>query len=381
MVTADTPIAGVIASLEAAPPSGIIASRLADIQIKSMYEKHRVNNFDFLRLFAAYLVLFSHQFALTGQSEPGIDLGFHGFGRLGVLIFFSISGYLVAQSWDRDPSIWRFLAKRVLRIWPGLIVVIALAALLLGPMVSTVPVDQYFLDSKTWDFFRTLKLTAIRYELPGVFSENPFPKAVNGSLWTLPIEFRWYLILLALGVVGLLRHRSLILISVLAFAVFVFVIYDSQHNSHRKFSLEFGAFFCYGVCLHYFRDFWATRIRPILFTLGVAGAVLFAIGQEYAALFLILPALVICFGTASTPFFRRAGRFGDISYGVYIYAFPVQQTVVLFAGDHLNIWSLMAISATITLVFALLSWHMVEGPALRLKRYLVKPEFKVSKDR
>ncbi|WP_045362331.1 acyltransferase family protein [Mycoavidus cysteinexigens] len=329
------------------------------------------NNFDFLRLFAACLVLFSHQFALAGQPEPGIN--FHTFGGLGVLIFFSISGYLVAQSWDRDQSIWRFLAKRVLRIWPGLVVVTTMAALLLGPMVSTVPLDQYFLDYKTWDFFRTLKLTAIRSELPGVFSANPFPNAVNGSLWTLPVEFRWYLILLVLGMVGLLRHRYLILISAITFAVFVFLIYDAQHNPERKFSLEFGAFFCYGVCLYYFRDFWATLIRPILFTLSIAGTALFAIGQEYTALFLVLPALVIFCGTASTPFLRRAGRFGDISYGVYIYAFPVQQTVVLLAGDHLSIWSLLAISTAVTLVFALLSWHMVEGPMLRLKRYLVKP--------
>ena len=327
------------------------------------------NNFDFLRLVAAYLVLYSHQFALTGRSEPGV--GVQSLGGLGVLIFFSISGYLIAQSWDRDPSIWRFLAKRILRIWPGLIVVTAVAALLLGPVVSTVSVDQYFLDSKTWDFFRTLKLT-IRYELPGVFAANPFPKAVNGSLWTLPIEFRWYLILLALGVVGLLRHRLLLLLGAIAFVVFAFAIQDVQHSPNRKWNLEFGAFFCHGVCLHYFRDFWTTRTRTVLLGLGLGGAALFAVGQEIAALFLVLPALVIFFGTASTPFIRRAGRFGDISYGIYIYAFPVQQVVVLLTGNRLTLWGSLAVSTAGTVVFALLSWHLVERPALRLKKYLGK---------
>jgi len=327
------------------------------------------NNFDFLRLVAAYLVLVSHQFALAGRAEPGI--GVQSLGGLGVAIFFSISGYLVAQSWTRDPSIWRFLAKRVLRIWPGLIVVTAAAALLLGPLVSTLPLDQYFLSPQTWDFFRTLKLT-IRYELPGVFSENPFANAVNGSLWTLPIEFRCYLILMVLGLVGLFRRRYLLLIGTIIFAVYVFVIDNAQYKPHRKLNYEFGAFFCYGTCLHCFRAFWMPRMKAMLFAVGVGAAVLFVVGREYTALFLMLPVLVISFGEQSTPFVRCAERFGDLSYGIYIYAFPVQQTVVLLTANSLPIWGALAISTTVTIAVAFLSWHLIESPALHLKRYLAK---------
>src|SRR6185312_17241222 len=88
------------------------------------------NNFDFLRLVAAYFVLFGHQFVLTGSAQPGIG-NFQSLGGLGVIILFSISGYLIAQSWERDPSNWRFLVKRVLRIWPALIVATILVALIL----------------------------------------------------------------------------------------------------------------------------------------------------------------------------------------------------------------------------------------------------------
>ncbi|BBO60091.1 acyltransferase [Mycoavidus sp. B2-EB] len=327
------------------------------------------NNFDFLRLVAAYLVLFSHQFALTGRLEPNI--GVQSLGGLGVLIFFSISGYLVAQSWERDPSAWRFLAKRVLRIWPGLIVVTVVTALLLGPSVSTLSFRGYFLSSAMWDFFSNLKLT-VRFELPGVFTDNPYPRAVNGSLWTLPIEFRWYLILLVLGMVGLLRHQSLLLIGAVALAVFIFVIHDVQHNPQRKPSLELGAFFCYGVCLHYFRDFWSMWPKLVLAIFGLVGAIFVAIGYEYAALFLVLPMLVIFFGSASTPFIRRAGRFGDISYGLYIYAFPVQQTVIMLTGNLLSIWVTLVISTIVTVGLAFLSWHLAERPALLLKRKLGK---------
>lgn len=198
------------------------------------------NNFDFLRFVAAYMVLFSHQLVLTGNSGPNITS--FDLGKLGVVIFFSISGYLVTQSWDHDPSIWRFLAKRMLRIWPALIVVTCITVLFLGPIVSTEPINHYFINHKTWDYFRVLKLI-IRYELPGVFVTNPFPNAVNGSLWTLPIEFRWYLILMALGVVGLLRNRFLLLIAVTALAIFVFVIKDAQNNPDWKLHLQLGVFF------------------------------------------------------------------------------------------------------------------------------------------
>lgn len=328
------------------------------------------NNFDFLRLAAAYLVLLSHQFALAGRDEQGI--GVNSLGGLGVAIFFSISGYLVAQSWVRDPSVWRFLAKRVLRIWPGLIAVTAAAALLLGPLVSTLPLDQYFLSPQTWDFFRTLKLT-IRYELPGVFSTNPYANAVNGSLWTLPIEFRCYLILMVLGLIGLFRHRYLLLICAIAFAVYVFVIDNAQYSYHRNLKYEFGAFFFYGACLHCFRDFWMSRMKTMLLAAGTGATALFVVGQEYAALFLVLPALVVFFGEKSTPWIRHAGRFGDFSYGVYIYAFPVQQTVVFLTANSLPIWSALAISTTITIALAFLSWHLIESPALHLKRHLSKP--------
>lgn len=324
------------------------------------------NNFDFLRLLAAYMVLFSHQFAVTGQAEP--DISFQKLGRIGVLIFFSISGYLVAQSWKRDPVALRFLARRILRIWPGLIVVVLISALLLGPIVSTLSVKDYFLSSQTWDYLRILQTLTTRMPLPGVFTDNP-KLNVNVSLWTLQYEFRWYLVLLVLGLIGLLRYRSLLLIGFIAFAVFVFAIHDPQHHYHRSPNLPLGAFFLYGVCLNYFRDFWSARPKLILSVLGLMSAILIAFDYQYAALFLVLPALVVFFGSASTPFICRAGRFGDFSYGIYIYGYPVQQTVIMLTGNHLSMWVTLAISTSITVTLAFLSWHLIERPALRLKHY------------
>lgn len=327
------------------------------------------NNFDFLRLFAAYLVLFSHQFALTGRPEPMRIGAFQDLGGLGVCIFFSISGYLVAQSWDRDPSAPRFVAKRLLRILPGLIVVTVSCAVLLGPLVSTLALRQYFSSPKTWEFFHLLKLSGVSNELPGVFTANPYPNAVDGSLWTLSVEARCYLILMVLGVIGVLRRPRLLLVGTIAFAVYVFVIHDAEHSLHPKHNLEYGAFFFSAACLYYFRQRWAPRPGILLASLAAAGAVLVAVDHAYLALLLTLPAFAIVSGTTSTPFMRRAGRFGDLSYGIYIYAFPVQQTVVFLTSNRLSIWTALLTTTLITAALALLSWHYVERPALRLKRY------------
>lgn len=328
------------------------------------------NNFDFLRITAALLVLVSHQFSLMGRPEPAIG-SFHSIGGLGVLIFFSISGYLVAQSWERDPAPGRFLARRVLRIWPGLICVTALAALVLGPIVSTQPPQQYFADPQVRRFFATLYMS-MQNRLPGVFDSHPaianINTYVNGSLWTLPIEVRWYLGLLLLGMAGLLNRRWPLLALTAGLAIVVFGILDGQHGGPRTWSFEFGAFFLYGSCLHFHRDALRRHRRAVVWTLALAGAALLAIGYGYAALLVVLPPAVVAMGTASTPVIRRFGRFGDVSYGLYIYAFPVQQTLIWLFGRSWSLPALLLASVGCTLVLAWLSWHLVERPALGLKR-------------
>jgi peptidoglycan/LPS O-acetylase OafA/YrhL len=333
------------------------------------------NNFDFLRITAASLVLISHQFVLLGRPEPAIG-NFHSIGGLGVLIFFSISGYLVAQSWERDPAPGRFLARRVLRIWPGLICVTALAALVLGPIVSTQAPQQYFTDPLVRRFFATLYMS-MQNRLPGVFDSYPaianVNNYVNGSLWTLPAEVRWYMGLMVLGMAGLLNRRWPLLAITAGLAVVVFGVLDVQHSGTRTWSFEFGAFFLYGSCLHFHHDAIRRHGKAVLWTLALTSAALLAIGHGYAALLVVLPPAVIAIGTASTPIIRRFGRFGDVSYGLYIYAFPVQQTFILLFGRQWSLPTLLFASAACTLVVAWLSWHFVERPALGLKRWVDAP--------
>lgn len=323
--------------------------------------KHRLNNFDFLRILAAFLVLISHQFALNRLPEPAI---FNmSLGTFAVLIFFSISGFLVSQSWRQDPHGLRFLAKRFLRIWPGLAVVTLVAAFVLGPLVSTLDASAYFTHPQVLDFLRNLKVVTIRYFLPGVFETNAYPKAVNGSLWTIPIEVRCYLFLFALGCLGLMKRIWLVALGTLAFGIYYFGVVRDPGNHQYHFALYFFT----GVCLDLYRSHWERRAWSFLGAAAVSFVALYVFGAERIALVLLLPAAVVCIGTQSYRVLNSFGRYGDISYGIYIYAFPVQQTVLWLGGKNLPFAAGLAIAALVTVLCAFLSWHLVEGPALRLK--------------
>lgn len=155
------------------------------------------NNLTFVRWVAALMVLYGHSFVFTGNTES-LFLGIVTYGPLGVAIFFSISGFLIARSWNADPSPIRFLIKRVLRIFPALAVCITLSVFVLGPIVTTLELREYLQHPATLDYLSNVFLY-ITYYLPGVFENNVYPNAVNGSLWSLPVEFFMYLLLAATG--------------------------------------------------------------------------------------------------------------------------------------------------------------------------------------
>lgn len=324
----------------------------------------RGNNFDFLRIVAAFLVLVSHQFALNGLPEPAIFR--MSLGTFAVLVFFSVSGFLVSQSWRHDPNAIRFLAKRFLRIWPGLAVVTLLAAFVLGPLVSTLDAQAYFAHADLRDFLRNLKVTTVRYVLPGVFEDNVHPRAVNGSLWTIPLEVRCYFALLVAGVVGLMARRWTIALGLAAFGIYFLGFAFDPKNYQYHFAIYFFA----GACLDLYRRHWEAQPTWLLAAAGALSVAFHLLGADHVALVFLIPAFVVVIGTRSTPVIRRFGRYGDVSYGVYIYAFPVQQTLVWMAGKDFPFAAGLAIAAVTTLACAFLSWHLVEHPALRLKSRL-----------
>jgi peptidoglycan/LPS O-acetylase OafA/YrhL len=331
------------------------------------------NNFDFLRLVAALCVVVSHQFALTGLREPSV-LDVHSLGGFGVLVFFSLSGYLVAQSWSADPHIGRFAARRLLRIWPALAVVVLLCTFVLGPFVTHLSLHDYVLHPFFRDYLKNLVFVT-RGALPMQFTGNVLRDAVNGPLWTIPLELKCYLLLVGFGVAGLLRHRlgPLLLCALLVVPYAVIeprgeqLVAPFHWPPETRLFLEFGMFFAAGVALHYF-NFDSGRRRAAVFALAVAaGVAAWLLGRPWLALWCVVPVGVVTIGGASTPGINQAGRFGDLSYGLYVWAFPIQQTLIWLNRGRLSWGTMFALTLVFSVAAAYASWHLVEKRALQWK--------------
>ena len=319
------------------------------------------NNFDFFRLVAATMVLVSHQFPLSGLAEPLLLPG-TSFGTIAVEIFFVISGYLIAKSWSHDPHLVHFFIKRFLRLIPALLIVTLVTVFILGPLNSTLPINEYFSNKTTWQYLSNIYLD-IRYGLPGVFNHNPLPNYVNGSLWSLPLEAQWY------GIVAILGLARVIRFPIILFSIFGYLVWwEYQHLVITHLpgitSLWYlGIFFSAGMVLT-----TVTISKRIYFTVALICLVLFALDYWFFANVIFLPMSVIYFGTQDFSLIGNWGKWGDISYGTYLFAFPVQQSVVNFLGLSTPFLALLGISLLATYFLAYCSWRWIESPALKLKR-------------
>jgi peptidoglycan/LPS O-acetylase OafA/YrhL len=189
------------------------------------------------------------------------------------------------------------------------------------------------------------------------------------------LELQCYVALAFLGVVGILRWRWVVLALAAAGAIRYgvieargdFLAKDLGLSLEQHFLLEFGLFFAAGVVLQHFLGESARRRAMIMAGGWFSGLVAIQLGRPLLGLLLILPCTVICVATASTPILRRAGRFGDLSYGLYIFAFPIQQTLVWLNHGRLSWGRLFLVTLLACAAMAFASWHLVEKHALRLK--------------
>jgi len=332
------------------------------------------NNFDFLRIFAALTVIFSHSYALLGiSSDPVMVLtGITSGAIFAVGIFFVISGYLITKSWERGPHAFRYLKKRVLRIFPALIVVVFLTVFLLGPFVTTLRLNDYFSNPQTWSYLRTIFLYPLmwggvsQFALPGVFANNPYPIVVNGSLWTLPYEFSLYFIVLALGLAGLIKKRLAVIPLYLFALLLLLIVRVRPLPVFSSTTLFWSICFIGGMVLYLYRDEIILDYKIVLLSLFI-WALSFHTAYGLFVSSLVFPYLVIYFAFIRTPRLHKLAKYGDFSYGLYIYAFPFQQLIVYFLVDTLTPAKLFGLSLIATFPAAVGSWFLIESRALKFK--------------
>jgi peptidoglycan/LPS O-acetylase OafA/YrhL len=320
----------------------------------------RRNNFDALRLVAAASVIFSHSFLIAegSQNREWLILLTGNqciLGLTGVFVFFAISGFLVTQSFEQTPNPWHYIGKRALRIFPGLFVATVVSAFILGPLVTTLPLGAYLSRPEPYAYVL----------------DNPVGREINGSLWTLRLEFTMYLMVLVLGLARLLTVRTAFLL--LAFGIaclhFEFLFPLEKWNWFFRLLSGWGwlvGFFAAGMLLYKLRD---TRIFDgRIAVLALAGLVLSVPLRLFIPLFPVL-GCYLALWLALSPRLPviPAARFGDLSYGIYIYGWPVEQAVIWLFGGRAAWWQVFLTALPTAAALAFLSWHLVERPMLRLK--------------
>jgi peptidoglycan/LPS O-acetylase OafA/YrhL len=328
----------------------------------------RRNNFDALRLAAAVSVIFSHSLLIaegTQKHEWLIRLTGNQciLGLCGVFVFFAISGFLVTQSYEQTGDPLRFLAKRALRIFPGLFVATLLSAFVLAPIVTTLSPGAYFALPQPYLYvFGNTLLNQRVHELPGVmFVNNPAGLEINGSMWTLRCEFLMYLTVLGLGTLRLLKLPTALGMLALGMACLYFPALGVLGGWGWLL-----AFFAAGMILYKLRN---TRIFDGRLALAaLAGLVISVKLRQFIPLFPLF-GCYLALWLALTPLLPviSAARFGDLSYGLYIYGWPVEEAVIWLHGGHAAWWQVFGFALPAAAVLAFLSWRLIESPALRLK--------------
>jgi peptidoglycan/LPS O-acetylase OafA/YrhL len=347
------------------------------------------NNFNSLRLVAASLVVLSHGFELpTGLARH--DWAYAATGRAfswyAVNLFFVISGYLIFISWERNPSVKSFLWSRFLRIMPALFVMLLVTVSILGAAFSKLAIMSFVVSPQTVEyFFGCLSIIFVKYQLLDVFASNPI-HAVNGSLWTLRYEICCYFAVAAVGSIGVLsalhvRKAVLLIMIFMSSAALIWLDAAGAGNSYDRLGMLYELArlaMCFQLgCLYAVLGAQialrvAYVISLVLLMVAVIGTPLFTpvanIATAYAAFW---------FAFVPNGKWIRWNRWApDYSYGIYIYAFPIQQALISLIPGISPIFTI-SIGFCVTLLFAGLSWHLVEKPSLSLKRHvsrLARPE-------
>lgn len=335
---------------------------------------YKTNNFDFLRFLFAILVVISHSYALAGvgESSQWLSASTHhqiNWASIGLNGFFVISGYFIFQSLERSSSLWDYFKKRFLRVFPGLFVVLMVTVCVL-PFLHNDGTSIF----NQFDFYtylpRNLSLYGFQPTVSGVFDTNNY-HAINGSLWTIRYEFTLYIALGFLFLIKEYKNKVRLLLWIAFFGMYLFFVFGMDRFGNSKLvtlqGYEFfnlGTFFAAGSALASIK-FEKLVSLPLLVVSFLS--LLLALYWGYYALFkhLFFPVLVLCIGFTALPFFSTFGKYGDFSYGIYIYSFPIQQILMYYF--QAEVYNLMCWSLVIAIVLGYGSWHLIEKKALRLK--------------
>ncbi|MDR0480088.1 MAG: acyltransferase [Burkholderiaceae bacterium] len=339
----------------------------------------RYRNFDAVRLYAASSVVFSHSFLIATGVEATEPLKSTGLvtGVYGVFVFFILSGFLVTESAQRSATIGIFVRNRFLRIMPALVSSTLLVGYVLCPLFATNGALAFIADQKV--FIRVIEIITFHSDnfyfpnlafYPPLNKTDWLPGVANGVLWTIRWEVTGYLFIGLMATASLLKPKPqswIILLATLAALVVLSFTYGRQVSTQWISELLFVV---PSLCCGIFMTWLVRRHRPrgwiaLVLMAGVVPATYFHVLPEVFPFLVAYP--VIWLGSAPIPLLPRFYEKTDISYGIYLYGWPVIQVLRHFVGPHLSGYELAALALPVTILVAWLSWRFIEKPALGLK--------------
>ncbi len=318
------------------------------------------NNFDIMRILAALLVLVSHVNSYSIQENYSfLENG----GIIGLSVFFALSGYLITMSWQNSKHVESFTINRCLRIFPALWITIILTVFILGPLVSSLPTEEYFSHDQTYNYLKNNLILSTNLFLPGVFEEHGMAGFVNSPLWSVAAEFMLYMAILVLGLCRMLNLYVLIIIYILCLVSLEYFNL-STIASARIFCI--AMFFSGAIICCAFK--WNIKSKHKLSTFSfIVSLILIYFDLGYFAA-LPIAWLIISLAFVNTPYIDNFGKYGDYSYAIYLSHYPIIKTIISITEGNINLISLTMITILSSFIFAFISWHLIEKQALKFKK-------------
>lgn len=330
------------------------------------------NNITFLRHIAALFVLISHSYGLLNQNEYEplyILTHYTTLSQVGLAIFFFLSGFLVTGSIITTKNIRHFLIKRILRIYPALIILIFITVFFIGAIFTENTLHDYYSSKETWHYLiGGVTLIRIRFFLPGVFNEH----GVNGSLWSLPVEFRLYLLLAIVfvsgGLIRKLRYTIIILVAIISY-VLLSNLNQALISPVLSPYLGWGTYFFLGSAVFINKERIVLKKR-YLFALLIIWICTINFQTLHTFINLLLGGYLTLFFSFKFPvIFEMYFKKNDFSYSLYIYSFLIQQSLIELFSPHLTPILLIIMTLIVLIPFCYLSWNYIEKPSLALKKH------------
>ncbi|MCR5091053.1 MAG: acyltransferase [Oscillospiraceae bacterium] len=342
-------------------------------------QQHK-NNFNFIRLLGAILVMTGHMGVILGGPVP--SLGSQSLHQIGVEILFIMGGYLIASSWIKDPHPGRFFLKRFLRLYPPFAVMILLLCFIGGPILSELGVRGYY--GSWWKpWLNNLRFYPV-FAQPGVFLNNPLPLVSNGSIWTMPVEAFAYLmtpvLLFFCRKCGQKSFFPLGFFTALFFAADLFLIWKGNpvflfYGTDWVSAFHLLVYFVIGMScsMESVKTRFHLQLCPIFLFFILLTPEFGSAWFQQAVWLCSLPYIVFSVALADEPVFWKLGRKTDLSYGIFLYGFFFQQLVEQWNITYSLAWNYMSCLAASMLLTVLTAWLncvLIENPVLRLSRKL-----------